>query len=356
MNKAVKRIVVGLLLLVMVVALAWPKIKEARSTSAAPGFSQSGSRALQIDGMVIMPTTLQDRIFTTGTIRANEEVELRSEASGKITSISFQEGRAVKVGELLVKINDSELQAQLRKAEYRVTLAEGREMRQQQLLDKGGISREEYEATLNELNVLRADIALIKAQLEKTEVRAPFNGIVGLREVSIGSYISTATPIATIQDIKPVKIDFAIPERYAQRVKVGDQILFTVEGLEETFQGTVYASESRIDANTRTLLVRARSANESGHLVPGAFADIDLIFAEIQDALTVPAIAVIPELGGKKVYVQRGGKAMPVVIQTGIRTEASVQVTEGLSPGDTVIVSGVQLLRPGIDVDVQLSE
>ncbi len=356
MDKAVKRIVIGLVLLAVVVALAWPKIKEARTTSEAPGFSQSASRALQIEGVVIALTTLKDRIFTTGTIRANEEVELRSEASGKITRISFQEGRAVKKGDLLVKINDNELQAQLRKAEYRVTLAEGREMRQLQLLEKGGISREEYEATLNELNVLRADIELIKAQLEKTEVRAPFNGIVGLREVSVGSFISTATPITTIQDIRPIKIDFSIPERYAQRVNVGDQVLFTVEGLDETFQGTVYASGSRIDSNTRTLLVRARSANESGHLLPGAFADIDLIFSEIQNAITVPSIAVIPELGGKKVYVQRGGKAVPVVIQTGIRTEDRVQVTEGLAPGDTVIVSGVQLLRPGIDVDVQVSE
>jgi len=356
MNKVVKRTITVILLLVAVLALAWPKLKDAASSSSEPSFASSASNALQVEGVVIAPVTLYDRIFTTGTIRANEEVELRSEAAGKITGLYFQEGRPVAKGDLMVKINDSELQAQIRKAEFRVMLAEDREQRQQQLLEKGGISREEYEATLNELNVLRSDIELIKAQLEKTEVRAPFDGIVGLRHVSVGSYITTTTVITTIQDVDPVKIDFSIPERYAQRIGNGDVIFFNLEGLEDTFEGTVYASETRIDANTRTLQVRALSSNESGRLVPGAFANIDLIFSEIPDALAVPSIAIIPELGGKKVYLHRNGKAMSTSVETGIRTEENVQVTEGLTPGDTVIISGVQLLRPGIDVVTHLSE
>ncbi|MEZ4701470.1 MAG: efflux RND transporter periplasmic adaptor subunit [Rhodothermales bacterium] len=354
MNKTVRRLLLGLVFLIVILALAWPKLRPAPATTGGAPTPAAGSRALVVEGQVLAPNNLQDRIVTTGTIRANEEIELHSEVSGKITSIHFQEGRAVRRGDMLVKINDSELQAQLRKAEYRATLATEREVRQKQLYEKGGISLEEYEATLNELNVLRADVDLITAQIAKTEIRAPFDGIVGLRRVSEGSYIAPTTAITTLQDVDPVKIDFSIPERYAQRVAVGAEMFFHVEGIEEQLRGTVYALEPRIEASTRTLLLRASSPNPGRRLLPGAFADIDLIFEEIPDALTVPAIAVIPELGGKKVFVVQKGVAMSRVVETGIRTEDRVQLLSGVAAGDTVLVSGVQLLRPGLPVSVEI--
>ncbi len=354
MSKTVRRILTGLLVAIALLALIWPKIRQPETAAYSGPSPSSGARALVVEGLIVTPELLRDRIFTTGSIQANEEVEMHSEASGRITGIYFQEGRPVRKGEMLVKINDSELQAQLAKAEYRVTLATDREVRQKQLYEKGGISLEEYEATLNELNVLLADVALIQAQIAKTEIRAPFDGILGLRRVSEGTYISPAVPITTIQDVDPVKIDFSIPERYAQRVNVGDVIFFSVEGIEERLEGTVYALEPRIESNTRTLTLRALSPNPGRRLLPGAFADIDLIFEEIPGALTVPAIAVIPEQGGKKVYVIRNGQAVPREVETGIRTEDRVQVISGLAPNDTVVVSGVQLLRPGIAVDITI--
>ncbi|MDZ4698702.1 MAG: efflux RND transporter periplasmic adaptor subunit [Rhodothermales bacterium] len=354
MSKPVRRILLGLLFLVIILALAWPKIRQTPSTAASGAPAPAGERPLEVQGLVIVSERLSDRIFTTGTIRANEEIEVHSEISGKITSIHFQEGSAMRLGDLLVKINDSELQAQFRKAEYRVTLASEREIRQKQLYEKGGISLEEYESTLNELNVLKADVELIQAQIAKSEIRAPFDGIVGLRRVSDGSYISPATVITTLQDVDPVKIDFSIPERYAQRVAVGDGIEFSVEGIAESLRGAVYALEPRIDANTRTLLLRARSPNPGRRLLPGAFADIVLVFDEIPDALAVPAIAIIPELGGKKVYVVENGKAVSRMVETGIRTEDRVQILSGLATNDTLLVSGVQLLRPGLSVRVQV--
>lgn len=355
MTKVTKRIIIGVLVLVAILALAWPKLNFSDGdASNGPPAQGGGSTALRVDAHVVTPQVLRDRIFTTGSIRANEEVDIRSETSGIITGIYFQEGRAVGKGALLVKINDSELQAQLRKAEYRETLAVDREARQKQLYEKGGISQEEYEATLNEVNVLKSDVELIKAQIAKTEIRAPFNGTIGLRQVSEGSYLSPTTPITTLQDINPVKIDFSIPERYAQRVQVGDDIVFQVAGIDDSFRGTIYASEPKIEANTRTLLLRARSNNSDGRLLPGAFADIELVFEEIPNALTVPSLAVIPELGGKKVYVVEDGKAFPRPVETGIRTEESVQIIDGLLPQDTVIVSGIQQLRPGLAVEVSV--
>lgn len=352
MSKTFRRVLSGLLFLAIVLALAWPKLRsEAPAAGPSPA---AGPRPLLVDAQVMSPNLLRDRIYTTGTLRANEEIELHSEVSGKITEIDFQEGRIVARGDLLVKINDSELDAQRRKAAYRVTLAAERELRQKQLYEKGGISLEEYEATLNELNVLRADVDLIAAQIEKTEIRAPFAGVVGLRRVSEGSYISPATAITTLQDIDPVKIDFSIPERYAQRVRVGDEVLFRVEGVDEQLRGAVYAVEPRIDTNTRTLLLRATSPNPNRRLLPGAFADIELVFQDIPDALTLPAIAVIPELGGKKVFALRGGVAVSIPVETGIRTDDRVQILSGLAPGDTVLISGVQLLRPGLPVDANI--
>lgn len=351
MNPVVKRILYGVVAVGVLVALAWPKLPRGGDAAAQPG-AGGGPSALQVQAHVVEPQTLRDRLLVTGSLRADEAVALRSEVSGRVTGLYFDEGRPVRQGALLVKINDRELQAQLRQAEYRVTLAEDREQRQQALLDKGGISREEYDATLNELNVLRAQIDLIEAQIEKTEVRAPFDGVVGLRQISVGSYIGPTTDIATLQALQSVKVEFSVPERHAGRVEVGDDILFRVEGSDEQFRGRIYAAEPRIEADTRTLVVRARTPNPDGRLRPGAFADIELIFDEIEDGLTVPAIAVIPELGGKKVFVYQGGQAVPRTVETGLRLDDRVQILDGLAAQDTVLVSGIQQLRPGLPVEV----
>ena len=218
----------------------------------------------------------------------------------------FRRRRSGGRGALLLKIDDSELVAERQRALYRVELAERAEARQQQLLDDGVISSETYDVALGELNVLRAELQLIDAQLLKTEIRAPFGGVIGLRWVSPGSYLSSQTRIASLHDLDPVKLDFSVPERYSALMRVGDEIAFTVEGFERMFPGTIYAIEPSVDAATRSLRMRARCPNSDGALLPGAFANVELVVRSVADALTVPAIAVIPELGGKKVFVYRG--------------------------------------------------
>lgn len=352
MNKVVKRILIGFGIAAVLVALALPKLSAREKAPAGSPARGAGARALSVTTYVVTPEVLRDRIVTTGSLRANEEVELRSEASGKILKIFFEEGRPVREGQLLVKINDAELQAQRRQTEYRLKLAEDREARQRTLLEKGGISREEYDATVNEVNVLRAGIELIEAQIDKTELKAPFDGVIGLRYVSEGSYISPSTQIATLQDVSPLKVEFSIPERYAGRVRNGSEITFTVEGRQEAFRGQIYAYEPKIEAGTRTLRLRALSPNPDARLVPGGFANVQLVFDEIRDAVAVPAMAVIPELGGKKVFVYKNGKAEARAVETGIRLEDRVQIVSGLAPQDTVITSGIQSLRPGMPVQI----
>jgi membrane fusion protein (multidrug efflux system) len=346
-----KRILIIIGVLLVVTILAIPKIQGLNEGQT----TQSGSEArnpLSVDVHIVEPQIYENKIYSTGTLIANEDVQLRSEISGKIVEMRLQEGQQVKAGDLLIKINDSELQAQLKQVQFRLNLAEVREKRQRTLLERGGISQEQYDATLNELNVLRSEMDLIRAQIDKTEIKAPFDGVVGLRYVSTGSYITPSTQIATIQSINPIKVEFSIPERYAGIVKVGNKVVFNVQGQEKDFEAEIYAIEPRINIQTRTLMMRALADNTKGTLLPGAFANIELILEEIENSLMIPAISVIPELQGQKIYMLKNGVVAEQSISTGIRTERYVQVTDGLSPGDTVLTSGLLQVRNGMDVKV----
>ncbi len=355
MGTVTKRIITFTIIFLVLGALAWPKVQPLFSSpaeSGSQGGPQSSSRTLQVEAVELDFETIEDRIHASGTVQANEHVELTAEASGIITDILFEEGREVQRGDLLVKINDSELQAEKQRATYRLNLAEQREERQRRLLERGGISQDDYDATLNEVNVLRAELQLIDAQIEKTEVRAPFSGLIGLKYVSRGAFITSSTRIASLQEVDPVKIDFSIPERFIPRVEVGDQINFTVQGVDSTFTGEVYAIEPRVDPETRTLQIRALSQNKERLLFPGAFANIVLILDAIDDALMLPTIAIVPELNAQKVFVYRDGKVEESRIRTGIRTSDKVQVIEGVSHGDIVLTTGLLQVRTGMEVEI----
>jgi membrane fusion protein (multidrug efflux system) len=347
-----KRVLIITGVIAVLALLAYPKLTEQSAGEGSSSVQNSGNAPLSVDVHVVEPQIFENKIFTTGTLIANESIELRSEISGKIVELKLEEGRQVKAGERLIKINDSELQARLEQSEFRIGLAEVRERRQLQLLERGGISQEEYDATLNELNILKAEAELIKAQIDKTEIKAPFNGVVGLRYVSNGSYISPTTNIANFQSINPIKVEFSVPERYAGVVEVGDRAVFNVQGQDEDFEAVIYAIEPRIETQTRTIRIRARANNDNSKLLPGAFANIELILEEINDALMIPTIAVIPELQGQKVFVLRDGKVAEQQVTTGIRTESDVQVVEGLAPGDTVLTTGLLQVRTGMPVRV----
>jgi len=338
--------------LAIVAVLAIPKVLPLLDDdSPAEDIAKKDTLIVRVHEVVA--TDLAERLATIGTVRANEEVELVSETSGKISAIHFDEGAAVNKGQLLLKIDDSEIMAERQRAVYRVELARRAEARQQQLLDDGVISSETYDVALGELNVLKAELQLIEAQLLKTEIRAPFGGVIGLRWVSPGSYLSSQTRIASLHDLDPAKIDFSVPERYSGLMRIGEEITFTVEGHEQVFSGTIYAIEPSVDAASRSLRMRARSPNSNGTLLPGTFANVDLAVRSATGALTVPAIAVIPELGGKKVYVYEMGKAVPKTVTTGIRNEREVEITSGLEAGDLVITTGILQLQPDLEVELE---
>jgi membrane fusion protein (multidrug efflux system) len=323
----------------------------ARGAGEASDAAPASDAALGVEVVTLAPRRLVERLASTGTVRADEEVQLVSEIAGKVVAIEFREGSRVREGDLLLKIDDTELLAERDRAAFRVELAERAEQRQRRLLDEGLVSQQEYDFALSELNVLRAELELTQAQLVKTELRAPFPGSVGLREVSLGAYLTPQRIIATLQKVDPVKIDFSLPERYAGHVRVGDRVRFRTRSGAGSREGTVIAIEPRVDLETRSLRLRARCANPDGDLVPGAFADIEFDVRSLDDALAVPSRAVIPELGGKKVFVVEDGKASERQVETGLRTEDLLQLTSGVEPGDRVIVSAIQRLREGLPVE-----
>lgn len=348
-----KKISIIALILILLGVVAYPKLKGVLQDSSSDQNSETPRDSrLSVDVFVVQPQPFENKIFSTGTLLADEEVELRSEISGKVVDIRLEEGASVKRGDILLKINDTELQAQLNRAKFRLSLAEVTEERQRQLLEKGGISQEMYDTIVNEVNVLRAEVNLIEAQIDKTEIRAPFSGVVGLKYISNGSFISPTTQIATIQKLNPIKIDFSIPERYAGIIEPNDKIIFSVAGSEEDFDANIYAIEPRINTQTRTLSIRARAENREAKLLPGAFANLELILQEIPNALLVPSIAIIPELQGQKVFVLKNGKVEERKIEIGIRTSDSVQITKGVSAQDSVLTTGLLQVRPGMEVRV----
>jgi membrane fusion protein, multidrug efflux system len=342
-------VIVGALILIKVGLL---KSDTARSGGrGVAGAGAGGGGVASVRAVVVGARSMSDRITTVGTILANEDVDVRSEISGRIEAITFSEGSRVAKGQVLVKLADGELRAQLARAESRLAIAQAEAERQRQVFEQNLSSQREYDAAVNELNVAKAEAALVHAQLDKTEIRAPFEGKVGLRFVSAGSYVSPATPITSIQDDTPVKLDFSVPERYASRVKPGDKIHFSVQGTSRPFEGTIYAVEPSIDTATRTMRVRATSPNADGALVPGAFADVEIVMQE-RATVTIPAYALIPELKGHRVYVYAGGKAESRSVEIGTRTDENVEIVRGLSAGDTLITSAILQLRPGAPVTV----
>lgn len=348
--KKTRLILLAVLLIAFLVFIKIQFLSE--DAASAGGVRQNKSTVTNVNAYIVKSEKLGNEIFVTGTVLANEEADLVSEIPGKITTMHMQEGSPVSKGDLLVKINDAELQAQLKKLKSQEGLVKENESRQKKLLDINGVSREEYETSLNALNAVQADLELVNAQIAKTEIRAPFQGVVGLKYASEGSYISTGTKIASIQQLDPVKIDFSVPEKYASLIQKGEPVRFSVESISDTVEAKIIAIEPKVDISTRTVQVRALCPNRQKKIIPGSFAKIKIVLKESPNSLMIPTEALIPVLKGYKVFVSRNGKAEEVSVKAGVRTEKNIEITSGLAAGDTVITTGIMQLKAGVPVKI----
>lgn len=342
-------LIIAVVIILMVLGKKYILDGESTDSPATAVSTNRGASALPVDVYVAREIESANTVYASGTVLPNEEVALQSEASGRLIQLNIREGSFVQKGELIAKIDDSDLQAQLRKLNFEEELAKQIEARQKKLLDIDAISKEEYDIAVNNVNTLSADKELLQVNIQKTEVRAPFGGYIGFKNISIGTYLTPGVDIATLVQTNPAKIDFSIPEKYASLLKVGQVVTFEVDGIEQTFESKVVAIDPKVDEDLRTLRLRGITSNADRRLLPGMFVRLTVPLGK-EEVIMVPTDAIVPILKGKMVYVMRNGKAMEQEITTGIRTDQNVQVRSGLSVGDSVIVSALMSLKAGMDV------
>ena len=344
--KASMRVIFGIFTLLI---LAGCGRKEKKITAQQ---QQPRQPAMKVDVFIVSPRTISETIEVPGTLMANETTEIHPEVSGKAVQININEGRNVSRGTLLVKLYDGDLQAQLRKLQVQLSIAEKTEERQAQLLKIQGISQQDYDLSLLNANNIKADIEIIRTSIDKTAVRAPYSGRLGLKNISPGAYLTPQTIITTITQMDQLKLDFTVPEKYADRIKIGQTVNFKVQGKDKIYSAKVIAKEFSVAETTRSLLLRSVVQNKNAELIPGTFANVQLKFDPDPNALMVPSEAILPQARGKKVITYNGGNAKFLDVVTGVRDSAYVQITDGIKVGDTVVITGLLSVRPGSKIQL----
>ncbi|MFM7672032.1 MAG: efflux RND transporter periplasmic adaptor subunit [Bacteroidota bacterium] len=301
---------------------------------------------------ILRPASFQETIEVPGTLMAAESAEIHPESAGRIVRLNLAEGKAVPAGYLIAKIDDADLQAQLIKLQTQLELAEQTQSRQSKLLALQGISQQDYDLSVLQVRNLKADIGILRTAIDKTEVRAPFAGKMGLKNISIGAFVTSASVITTLQQTQHLKVDFQLPEKYAQGLRTGATVQFRTGGSAGSFSAKVSAVAPGLTETNRSLNYRATVSAADGSLLPGAFATVTIQLSEKPQALLLPAQAVIPQAKGKRVIRYQGGKAEFVDITTGARTADQVEVLTGLAAGDTILVSGLMSVRPNSAVQI----
>lgn len=349
----IKNILIAVLALLLIGFIIY---RISKNNAKNEGFKAKDGlgKAILVNGIIANSETFDNYLSLSGSIEANEQVEIRSEVSGIVEAIYFKEGSTVQKGQTLFKVNDIELRAQLRQAQTRQSLASENQRRAKLLLQKEAISQEEFDISNSDFRLAQSQSQLIQAQINKTAVRAPFSGKIGLRYISPGTYITPTVLVANLVNISKVKITFSIPEKYASQAKAGATLTFTISGSDKKYAAVVYAIEPQVDTNTRTLQIRATADNKDGSILPGSYASVSLRIDQLKDAFVVPTEAVIPLQKGKKLFICKDGKTKEIMVETATRTDASLVVISGVKEGDTIITSGVMSLKDDMPIKVKI--
>lgn len=320
-------------------------------TNAGPGGGRQQG-PIAVDGFIVSERSISENIEVPGSLLPFEETQIRAEVGGRIVQLNINEGSFVKKGTLLVKLFDQDLQAQLRKLEVQLKIREKSEERSSELLKIQGISQQDYDLSALDVENLRADIEAVKIAISKTEIRAPYAGRVGLRNVSLGAYIASNDIITILRQVDKLKLEFSIPEKYAKEIAPDYTVSFQVDGGKSYHKAKVIATENSVDQSTRTLKVRALVDANHPELIPGVFAKVNLQLGKNDNALMVPTQSVIPTARNKQVIVARGDSALYSVVETGVRDSAFVHITNGVKAGDTVVTTGLMAIRPNSKIKI----
>ncbi len=325
---------------------------QSKKDPAAGTASQRPKGPTLVEGFVVRASAVSEDVEVPGTLFPAEETQIRAEVSGRIIQLNLPEGSQVAKGSLLVKLFDQDLQAQLRKLEVQLQIAVKSVERQRELLAINGVSQQDFDLSALAVDNLKADIQTIRISISKTEIRAPYEGVIGLRKVSMGAYLSPADIITTLREVKELKLEFSVPEKYAKSIGNGYIVSFKVDGGNKLHKAVVLATEGNVEQNTRTLKIRALVSEHDAELVPGIFAKVNLRLGQDTLALMIPTQAIIPQARNKQVILLRKDSARFTIVETGIRDSAYIQVTKGLKVGDTVVTTGLMAIRPNAKIKI----
>ena len=314
-----------------------------------PGGGPPGGFAVGVETAKVSASAFQDDVAAVGSLKSNESVVLRPEIAGRIAAIHLREGMPAGKGAVLVELDAATQSAELRQAEANLALAQANYKRTEDLYQKKFVSERARDESAATLKVLEAAVALTRAKLQKTQLRAPFSGIVGIRNVSVGDYVKEGQELINIEDIGSLKVDFRLPESHLSRLRKGQSVEVTTDALPgQAFKGALDAIDPLIDASGRAISLRARLANPELKLRPGMFVRVRLAFGGERLGLTVPEEALVPAGNDNFVFKVDDGKAQRVKVKIGQRNGASVEIEEGLKAGDEVVTAGQLKLRDGV--------
>lgn len=331
----------GILIAIKFIFLSKPEEKA----GGAKGMDKS-KMPIAVNYIIAQSSVFSNKVYSSGKVGALNEIEIKPEVSGKVTAIYFKEGDEVSKGAALLKINDADLQAQLLKNKAQIKLAQDKLERLKKLLDVNGVSKEEFEIQDNEVTSLLADQAFINAQIAKTNIVAPFSGRIGLKNISEGAYVSPTQSIASLVQVKPLFIEFSLPEKYSNSLKKGLEVEFSRDNSNEKMKASIYAIEPKIDDVTKSIRCRAMY-NGGEELYPGSFVKVYVDLIKTENSIMVPTQCVIPIMKGQKVMIARNGEADEAKVVTGVRTDENIQILEGINEGDTVLTTGLLSVKKG---------
>ncbi len=333
-----------------------PGATPAGATPAGMQGGPGGGAGPLYDAVVAKGYEINREIQSPGTIMAEETTDLQPEISGRITGIYFTEGSFVPRNKLLIKLNDADLLAQRSKMEVQLKIAEASELRQKELLAVNGTSQQEYDLATLSVSNIKADMELNTVNLAKTEIRAPFAGKLGLRNVSLGAYVSPQTILSNISQVNTLKIEFNVIEKYTTDLRIGKVVRFKTETNSNAYDAKIIAFENTLTSDTRQMKIRAQVIKPDRNLTPGSFISVNFSIGSAAPAIMVPAQSIIPQARDRQVIVFKGGQALFTKVITGFRDSSRVEILEGLKTGDTILTTGLLTIRPGTKINVRIAE
>ena len=335
---------IALIAALLIVATSCSNKSDANTGPAA-------KKLLQADGFVVKSTPFNSELIVTANVLANEQVEIKAPISGQVLKIYFNEGGYIRQNSPIVQLDDRIWKAQLVGLNAELNAANSDYERKKALLEFEGSTQEEVETSFSRIESLKSQIKELEINIDLANVEAPFSGKLGMRDFSKGAFLSTGNVITTLTETNQFKIDFMVSQEYLKSISIGKKVNVLIEG--DTMQATVYAINPQINSSSRTVNVRARLKPESKHnIMPGTFAEVLLTTNYIEEALLVPSQAIVPEIEKQTVYVYENGKAVRKEITMGNRTDDKVHVTSGISEGDTLITTGLLLVKTGMDIQL----